>query len=107
MSSCNFTALTDLTRACSPALVAGGCLLFDEACRSTKTTNQIVLSSALSTVPPGTTLWVPAGMYHVDAGVYSPFVDRVTLRLEGTLTFGGAELQTAESVRNHCNVSRI
>mgnify|MGYP002631578129 CR=1 FL=1 len=98
---CKYTAVTDLTTACSPGLVAGGCLLYDGRCQDIKAQNQIVLTRSLQEAPPGTTLWVPPGKYYVDAGVYAPLVDGINLRLEGTLYFGGAELQSHESVRDH------
>lgn len=83
---CNFTATTDLTTACTPALESGGCLFFTLLCRTIKARNTALLSHALEEAPPGTTLWVPPGQYHLDAGVYAESVVGVTLLLAGNLT---------------------
>ena len=95
------TSVTDLTAACSPALIAGGCLLFDAICQRRKAQNTAVLSEALASAPAGSTLRVPPGTYHLNAGVYAPLVNGTTLQLEGTLNFGGAKLQSHRSVRDH------
>ena len=58
-------------------------------------------AKALTRAPPGSTLYVPPGIYHLDAGVYAPLVNGTTLLLAGTLDFGGAAIQTARSVREH------
>ena len=102
-SGCNFspTGMTDLTTACTPAFTAGGCLFFDKTCQLRKELNTAVLSEALSLAPPGSTLRVPPGTYHLNAGVYAPLVNATTLQLEGTLDFGGAAHQTNKSVRDH------
>ena len=101
--TCSFTAAgTDLTSACTPALTPGGCSLFlSDSCRRRKAQNTAALSAALTHAPPGTTLLVPPGTYHLDAGVYSPLVNGTTLLLAGTLDFGAAGLQSSRSVREH------
>ena len=101
--TCTFssTDATDLTKACTPPMVEGSFLLFDDRCKKAKAQNTDVLSAALSRAPHGSTLLVPAGTYHLNAGVYAELVNGTTLQLEGTLHFGGATLQSHKSVRDN------
>jgi hypothetical protein len=87
--TCTFssTGATDLTKACTPPMVEGSFLLFDDRwrCKKAKAQNTEVLSAALSRAPHGSTL----------------LVNGTTLQLEGTLHFGGATLQSHKSVRDN------